>query len=144
MTINQSTNRAAINWNTFNVGSGATVNFVQPSTSSVTLNRVSDPNPSQIFGHINANGSVFLLNGSGAYFAPGSSVNVGAFLTTTHSISDADFMAGNNRFTRNGATGAIINEGDINAALGGYVALLAPEVRNHGVIVAQLGTVGGG
>lgn len=141
MNINQSSQRAAIDWQTFNVGSAASVNFNQPSAASVTLNRVLDSNPSQIFGRITAPGQVFLTNPGGVYFAPGASVDVGALVATTHSISNADFMAGNDRFTRNGATGSIINEGNLSAALGGYIALLAPEVRNQGVIVAQMGTV---
>jgi len=141
MTINQSTNRAAVNWNTFNVGSQATININQPTSSSVLLNRVNSANPSQIFGQINANGQVFLTNPSGIHFAPGSSLNVGGLVATTHSISDADFMAGNDLFNRDGATGSILNEGDLTAALNGYIALLAPEVRNEGVIIAQLGTV---
>jgi len=141
LTINQSSSRAAVNWNTFNVGSSAAVNINQPDSNSVLLNRVMSNNPSQIFGHINANGRVYLTNPSGVYFAPGSSVNVGGIVATTHSITDADFMAGINNFNRNGATGSVINEGSITAALNGYVALLAAEVRNSGVIVAQLGTV---
>ena len=140
LNINQSTNRAALNWQTFNIGSAATVNFNQPSSASVTLNRVLDSNPSQIFGHLNANGQVFLSNPNGMYFAPGASVDVGGLVATTHNISDADFMAGNYVFNRNGATGNIVNDGNLTASLGGYIALLAPEVRNNGVIVAQLGT----
>jgi hypothetical protein len=50
-------------------------------------------------------------------------------------------MAGNYLFERNGATGKLINEGRINAALGGYGALLAPEVQNAGVVLARAGTV---
>ncbi len=141
MNISQSGQRAAINWQTFNVGSAAQVNFNQPNASSVTLNRVLDSNPSQIFGSITANGQVFLSNPSGVYFAPGSSVDVGSLVATTHSISDADFMAGKTTFNRDGATGSVINDGNLTARLGGYIALLAPEVRNNGVIVAQLGTV---
>ena len=141
LNINQTSNRAAVNWHTFNVGSGATVNIDQPNSSSVILNRVMSNDPSQIFGRINANGQVFLTNPSGVYFARGSSVNVGGIVATTHSITDADFMAGINKFDRNGATGSIINEGDITTAINGYVALMAPEVRNNGVIIAQLGTV---
>jgi autotransporter-associated beta strand protein len=34
-----------------------------------------------------------------------------------------------------------VNEGNITAALSGYVALLAPEVQNSGVVVARAGTV---
>ena len=140
LNINQTSNRAALNWQTFNVGSAATVNFNQPSTSSVTLNRINDSNPSQIFGQINANGQVYLTNPNGLYFAPSASANVGGLVATTNSISDADFMAGNNTFTRNGATGSVINDGNLTASLGGYIALLAPEVQNNGVIIAQMGT----
>jgi len=141
MTVNQSSQRAVVNWNTFNVGSNASVNFVQPNAQAVTLNRVNDSNPSQIFGRISANGQVFLTNANGVYFSPSSSVDVGALTATTHSITDDNFMSGNYVFERNGATGKIINEGNITAALGGYVALLAPEVQNAGVVVARAGTV---
>jgi len=141
MTVNQSSQRAVINWNTFNVGSNASVNFVQPNAQAVTLNRVNDSNPSQIFGRISANGQVFLTNANGVYFSPSSSVDVGALTATTHSITDDNFMSGNYVFERNGATGKVINEGNITAALGGYVALLAPEVQNAGVVVARAGTV---
>jgi filamentous hemagglutinin family protein len=141
LTVNQSSASAVINWQTFNLGSSASVNFVQPSASSATLNRVLDSNPSQIFGRITAPGQVFFSNPNGMYFAPGASVEVGSLAATTHSISDADFMAGAYRFTRNGANGSIVNEGQLQAGLGGYIALLAPQVRNQGVVVAQLGTV---
>ncbi len=69
LNVNQSSQRAAINWQTFNVGSSATVNFNQPSASSVTLNRVLDSNPSQIYGRINAPGQVFFTNPNGVYFS---------------------------------------------------------------------------
>jgi hypothetical protein len=35
----QSTNRAIINWQGFSIGVGETVNFLQPTAMSVTLNR---------------------------------------------------------------------------------------------------------
>ena len=141
LTITQTSQRAAIDWQTFNVGSAASVNFIQPSSSAAILNRVLDPNPSQIFGRINANGQVFLTNSSGIYFGRSASVNVGALTATTHSISNADFMVGNLNFTRNGATGKVENDGNLTAELNGYIALLAPEVRNNGVVIAQGGTV---
>src|SRR5580693_7232517 len=55
-TITQSSQRTAINWQNFNVGSQQTVDFIQPSSSSVALNRVISSNPSQIAGRIDANG----------------------------------------------------------------------------------------
>ena len=141
MTITQSSQRAVVDWTRFDVGSAAQVTFVQPSASSVTLNRVLSSDPSQIFGRISANGQVFLTNPSGVYFAPGSSVDVGGLVATTHSIGNDAFMAGSNSFSRNGSTGTVHNEGTLTAALGGYIALLAPTVRNQGVVVAKLGTV---
>jgi filamentous hemagglutinin family protein len=141
LNIDQSTQRAVIDWNTFNVGSEAQVNFNQPGRDSATLNRVQDSNPSQIFGTITATGQVFLTNPNGVHFARSASVDVGGLAATTHSIDNADFMAGNITLERAGATGSVTNEGELRAQLGGYIALLAPEVRNSGVIVAQLGTV---
>ena len=141
LNVNQTSASAVINWNTFNLGSAASVNFAQPDRNAAVLNRVLDANPSQIYGRISAPGQVFFSNPSGMYFAPGASVDVGGLVATTHSISTADFMAGNYRFTRDGASGSIVNEGQLQAARGGYVALLAPEVRNHGVVMAQMGVV---
>jgi filamentous hemagglutinin family protein len=141
MVINQSSDRAAINWQSFNVGKDAKVQFAQPSASSVTLNRVLSSDPSQIFGQITANGQVILTNPAGVYFGASARVDVGGIVATTHGMSDADFMAGKNRLERNGSTGKVVNEGEIKAALGGYIALLAPEVRNQGAVIAQMGTV---
>ncbi|PIQ51638.1 MAG: hypothetical protein COW02_13705, partial [Comamonadaceae bacterium CG12_big_fil_rev_8_21_14_0_65_59_15] len=145
LSIQQSTPRAAIDWQSFNVGAQAQVNFIQPSAASVTLNRVLGGQPSEILGRIQANGQVFLVNPGGVYFGRDAVVNVGALVATTHSISNDDFMAGKNTFARLGSSGAVVNEGQLRAALdaglGGYIALLAPEVRNQGVIVAQLGSV---
>lgn len=71
MNINQGTNQAIINWNSFGIGKGEAVNISQPSASSTLLNRVLGNNPSQIFGSLSANGRVFLTNPSGILFAPG-------------------------------------------------------------------------
>lgn len=141
MTVTQTSNRAAINWNTFDIGSQAQVNFVQPSSSAVALNRVNSGNPSQIYGQLSSNGQVYLINAAGVYFAPGAQVNVGGIVATTHQMSDAAFMAGSTTFDRNGSTGKVINEGTITTSLNGYIAMLAPEVRNSGLLLAQSGTV---
>ena len=140
LNVNQSSARAVIDWQTFNLGSQAQINFNQPSAASATLNRVQDANPSQIFGRITAPGTVVLTNPNGVYFSPTASVDVGSFVATTHSIGNHDFMNGVMKFSRDGAEGAVVNEGQINSGLGGYVALLAPEVRNNGIVIARMGT----
>ena len=144
MNVVQGSDRMAATWNTFNIGSAAKVNFVQPSASSVALNRVTSSDASQIMGQLNANGQVFLINPSGILFGQGSAVNVGGLVASSLNLSDANFMAGNNRFEaygRGGAGGAVINQGSIAAADGGYVALLGAQVRNEGSITARLGSV---
>ena len=73
--INQSTQRAAIDWQSFDVGSQQRVTFNQPSSSAATLNRITGPDPSRIAGRIDANGHVVLLNQSGVVFYKGAQVN---------------------------------------------------------------------
>lgn len=139
MTINQSTQNVAINWQTFSIGQGGSVVFVQPNSSSVALNRVLGPDASAIFGSLTSNGQVFLINPNGVLFAPGSQVNVGGLVASTLDMTDADFMAGDYRFTGAGS-GAVLNQGSI-VANGGYVALLGGSVSNEGLIQANLGTI---
>src|SRR3981081_4173714 len=74
-TIDQSSQRAAINWNSFDIGRNQAVDFQQPSSSAWTLNRVISPDPSQIAGRIQANGNIVLTNPSGVVFYRGSEVN---------------------------------------------------------------------
>lgn len=141
MTITQSSDRMAATWGSFNIGSNAAVNVLQPNSSSVMLNRVTSGDASQIFGQLNANGQVYLINPSGILFGQGASVNVGALVASTLNMSDANFMAGKTTFDLEGATGSVVNQGNITAADGGYVALLGAQVRNEGNIVARMGSV---
>src|ERR1700760_3709769 len=50
LNINQGSNQAIINWNSFSVGRGDTVNFNQPGNTSATLNRVTGATPSWTAG----------------------------------------------------------------------------------------------
>lgn len=141
MTINQTSDKAILNWQTFDIGSQAAVRFNQPSASAVALNRVLAGEASQIYGNLTANGQVYLVNPAGIVFGPGSRVDVGGLVASTLDITDADFLAGKRTFSRNNATGSITNQGQITAADGGLIALLAPTVVNEGVIAARLGNV---
>jgi fibronectin-binding autotransporter adhesin len=133
LNINQSSQQAIISWNSFNVGSSAKVNFNQPSASATTLNKIFDARPSQIFGQINANGKIILQNSAGIYFGPSSTLNVGSIVATTGTISNQDFLNNKFNFSRNNSTGNIVNEG-ILKAIDDFVALLAPNIRNEGLI----------
>ncbi|HUH59750.1 MAG TPA: filamentous hemagglutinin N-terminal domain-containing protein [Candidimonas sp.] len=139
MTVNQTSQNAALNWQSFNIGAAEAVRFVQPNSSSIALNRVIGSDPSRILGSLTANGKVFLVNPNGILFGKGASVNVGGLVASTRNITDSDFMAGNYKFAGTGG-GSILNQGIINAD-GGYVALLSAHVANEGTISARLGTV---
>ncbi|MFN7504746.1 MAG: YDG domain-containing protein, partial [Limnobacter sp.] len=141
LNINQTTDRAAIDWQTFNVGQGNAVNFNQPSASSIALNRVLGSDVSVIQGAINANGQVFLVNQNGILFTPTAQVNVGGIVASTQSISTADFMAGKYTFSGN-STGTVENQGNITTSNGGTVALIAAKIINTGIITVPQGTVG--
>ena len=144
--INQSTDKAAINWRTFNIRPDETVNFNQPGASSVTLNRVIGNERSVLEGALNANGQVYLLNSSGVLITQGASVNTGGFLASTLNLSDDDFNAGRYIFQGfrdpgGGDAGAVVNQGTITTKGGGYAALLGNTVSNQGIIIADRGTV---
>lgn len=141
-TINQSSQRAAINWQSFNVGSQQTVDFAQPSASAVALNRVTGPNPSQIAGRITANGQVVIVNQSGLTFDKGSQINAAGLVVSAAGITDQNFMAGKMVFDQPGKPNAqVSNEGKITIKQAGLAALVAPSVVNSGVITARLGHV---
>jgi filamentous hemagglutinin family protein len=140
MTVNQSSERMVTDWQSFSIGQGSTVNFVQPSSSSVALNRVLGTDVSVIQGALKANGQVFLVNPNGVLFSKGAQVNVGGIVASTLNITAADFMAGNYRFEGESAN-AIVNQGNIAASSGGTVALIAARISNIGQIQAERGHV---
>ncbi|MBK9130444.1 MAG: filamentous hemagglutinin N-terminal domain-containing protein [Gammaproteobacteria bacterium] len=133
MTVRQDSDKLIANWQSFDIGSQASVTFQQPGASSVALNRVLGQDPSQILGHLNANGQVMLVNPAGIVFGQGSQVNVGGITATTLNITDADFLAGNHHFSDGDNAAAVRNLGHILAD-GGVVALVAPVVTNDGAI----------
>ncbi len=141
--INQASQRAAINWRSFDVGSKQSVTFQQPNAQSIALNTVTGGNPSQIAGSINANGQVVLVNQSGVTFFKGAQVNTAGLMVSASGANTAQFMAGGKiAFDRPGnADARIVNNGNITISGAGLAALVAPSVRNAGVIDAKLGHV---
>ena len=144
LTVTQTSAKLATNWQSFSIGAGNTVNFVQPSSSSVALNRVLGNDVSVIQGAINANGQVFLINPNGVLFTPTSQVNVGGLVATTLNLSTDNFMAGNYKF-EGASSNAIINQGNITASgdngKGGTIALIAAKITNDGSLNANAGNV---
>uniref|UniRef100_A6VZU3 Filamentous haemagglutinin family outer membrane protein n=2 Tax=Gammaproteobacteria TaxID=1236 RepID=A6VZU3_MARMS len=140
LNITQNTNKIAIDWQSFSVGKDSVVNFIQPSSSSVALNRVTGSDVSSIQGAINANGQVFLINPNGVLFDTTAQVNVGGLIASTRDLTNENFSADN--FIFEGSNGnAVINRGSLVATDGGYVVMIAAKVQNMGDIVANQGSV---
>ncbi|MFC1514586.1 filamentous hemagglutinin N-terminal domain-containing protein [Candidatus Omnitrophota bacterium] len=138
MDVNVSTQKMIANWNSFSIGKPETVNFFQPSRSSIALNRVTGADPSSILGRLNATGKIFLINPNGVVFGQGAVVDTAGMVASSLNITDADFLAG--RYTFFGQGGSVVNQGYISSP-GGYVALLGSSVENSGLIEAQLGSI---
>jgi filamentous hemagglutinin family protein len=139
--INQATARLGMDWQSFSIGSGATVEFRQPGADSVALNRVIGHSSSEIYGQLRANGQVFLVNPHGVLFAPGSKVDVGGLVASSLDLSQADFAAGRYQFNGSGGTGSVVNQGSLRASSGGYLALFGQQVDNQGDITVDGGSV---
>ena len=143
LTVDQATAKAIIDWQSFDIGSGEITQFVQPSASSVTLNRVTgNEGPSQILGTLKANGQLFVVNPDGIVFGQDARVDVNGLVATTSNVTNADFLSGHYSFSQPGSPYAsVVNLGTITAAEGGFAALVGPGVRNAGTITANLGKV---
>ncbi|MFH0792525.1 MAG: filamentous hemagglutinin N-terminal domain-containing protein, partial [bacterium] len=141
--IAQATEKAIINWGGFSIDVNELVKFLQPNASSVALNRVTGADPSTILGQLLANGRVFLVNPNGVVFGPGSKVDVGALIATTFDITNNDFLSGKYAFLQKPGKDPsyIINKGQIKVADNGFVFLVAPGVKNEGLIIANIGKV---
>lgn len=138
LNINQATDKMIANYNSFSIAQPEAVHFLQPSSSSIALNRVVGVDPSMILGTLTANGRIFLINPNGVTFGQGCRVDTMGLVASTLQMANEDFMAGRYTFTGNG--GSVVNMGYLSAP-GGYVALLGSRVENQGIIEAELGSV---
>lgn len=144
LNINQSTDRVVIDWQSFNIGTDAKTEFFQPSSNALAVNRVvgKGQDPSQILGTLKANGKVMVLDRNGVLFGKNAVIDVNSIVASTGDVDTQSVMNGGQTVElKNFGNGAVVNEGTINAADAGLVALVAPTVKNAGVINAKVGKV---
>ncbi len=142
MTIRQNLPKAIIEWNKLNLNQGELLRFDQQGNRSWSvLNRIHDIRPSLINGNIKADGNVYLINQNGIIFGNGAQINVGSLYASTLDITDNLFNEGLLSapslpvFGTEGSGMVYVEQGAVlNAATGGRVMLLAPEVANKGII----------
>ncbi len=133
--VSQMTPHCVIDWASFDIGVGFTVAFDQQGTWRV-LNRVGGDQFSTIAGTLSADGTVYITNPAGIYFANGAVVDVGGIYAAAGSMTDEDFLGGVDRFIALG--GDVVNE---TALLGEVVHLIGRRVVNDGTISTGGGAV---
>ena len=127
-TVNQMSDRAVVNWQSFNVNAGEAVKFVQPSSTAAILNRVTGGSVSNINGLIEGNGRVYLINPNGIVVGANGVVNVnGGFVASTKSLADNAFMSGGALVFTGESTGSIQILGKVQSAQGDVI-LIAPKI----------------
>ncbi|MDO8675227.1 MAG: filamentous hemagglutinin N-terminal domain-containing protein [Candidatus Omnitrophota bacterium] len=133
-------NNTVINFDSFNIGTTETVNFIQPSVSATLLSRVTGNQSSNISGKIFANGALFLVNPNGITFGSASQVNVATLVASTLAISTNNFVNHNYVFERQQGTdpAQIVNQG---AILADNIALISNSIDNSGIIQAKVGSI---
>ena len=158
MEIQQAQENIVINWESFDIGENASVTFSQGgNTNWSALNRIWNANPSAIFGKLNADGRIFLINQNGMLFGPDSRVNVHTLVTTTMNMEDDVFLSGDWKRDAidlvsenyqgladeewNELEREIVNGGAITADRSGAIFLAGPTVRNYGTLDAPSGQV---
>ncbi len=145
--VKQTGQNAVLTWQTMNVGKQTTLNFDQSSGTQTNgannwavLNRINDPSgaPSQILGHVNAQGAVYVINRNGIVFGAGSQVNVHSLVASSLNLldmtnklvqSDSAVAQSNQLFlgTAAGTTGGLANpEAGSSSGLNG--SFLVPNV----------------
>lgn len=141
VTVQQNSGQMVVTWDDFNIDANDVVNFIQPSSSAIAVNKVVGGlvTPTMIDGTLTGNGHVWILDPAGVAFGAGAVVDVGGLLATTSTIDTATFMAtdpttGTFTFTADG-TGSVTNAAALQAQ--GLIALVAPMVSNSASLTSD-------
>lgn len=133
------TRHSALDWRSFDVGSGQSVFFSQPDALSLSINRVPGNDPSAILGSLASNGRLVLVNPAGITIGGGAVVDTAGFTASTLPMSAADAIAGRLRFDATGdkdRPGAVKVDGQV-LARSGDVVLIGPRVETGSAALVE-------
>ncbi|MDE3045429.1 MAG: filamentous hemagglutinin N-terminal domain-containing protein [Verrucomicrobiota bacterium] len=134
--ITQSTPQAIVEWDSFSLGTQESAHFVQPDASAAILNRVVGGNLSEIYGQLQGNGQVFLINPNGVLVGPSGMIDCAAFLGAALNLENQPFLDGHNyEFTGN-PEATLVNQGTIRVG-NGFLFLVGPNLTNEGRLIAH-------
>lgn len=139
MTVTQASRHAIVNWQSFNLGAGASLRLQQSGADAALLARVVGNDPSQLLGSLKADGKLFLINPRGVVIGRDAVIDTAAFMASTLDVSDSDFLRGGPLTLQGDSTAGVVSLGKI-VAREGNVMLFAHTVKNAGEIDAARGT----
>ena len=142
LTVSQTASRVVIDWTSFNIAKGETVQFNQAASTAIAFNRVNSNNLTTIAGSLNANGSVWLFSPGGILFSASAVVNTGSFVASTGYLSDVDQALNSNTVslsvvTQSGTGAITVQPGATITANAGFVALQSETINQGGAISAS-------
>ncbi len=140
LTVTTSSNKTIINWGSFSIDAGSTVNFVQPNAGSSVMNRVTGSQRSSINGLMMSNGSIYLINRNGILIGQLGRIHAASFVASTLPVTNTEFMTGADMVFKGDSNAYIDNRGEIKA-IGGNIYLISARVSNSGKLVAAKGSV---
>lgn len=128
--IDNNSARSIVDWDEFSIGTGETTRINQATSSSAILNRVTGGNMSEIYGSLDSNGIVYLINENGIVVGPTGEISTGGFVASTLDTTNQEFLAGGDMIFRQGIEtgGGITVYGKIRSVTGGDIFLLSREI----------------
>ena len=133
-TVLQASDRAVLDWSSFDLAVGETARFIVPNSSSATLNRITGGGVSRISGTVESNGIVYFSNPNGLVFDASSRVSANGFFATSGGMDTDSFM------TRRESSAV----GSGGVTLNGVITAPAILVRAGTVTVGGALSAGGG
>lgn len=126
---------AEIDWKSFSILEDERVHFALSAEANFVLNRVTGNAPSEILGHLESNGAIFLINPQGVVFGKNSMIDVGSLIVSTHNVNLEDILQNREMVFESDSDASIINLGTVKTKNGPLV-FLAANIQNHGSLSA--------
>lgn len=137
----ETSNRAILQWDRFDIAGHETIHFVQPNSKSAILNRVAGFTPSYIDGSLISNGKIFLINPHGVVVGPNGHIQAAGFIASTSDLTNENFLQNGPLLFQHKEGKSILNLGTIEA-LEGDLFLIGQRIQNKGILRAPNGHVG--
>ena len=137
LNVVQTSPQAIIEWDSFSIAGDEVARFIQPDEKSAVLNRVTGSNLTEIYGKMEGNGQIFLVNPYGVVVGETGKIDCAHFLAASVELDNQAFLEGRDFVFRPGAEDAkVINRGAIRA-FGGPLYLIGASVENSGGLQAS-------